>query len=260
MKPAARRLDYTTCPTHGAGTIERPCARMVNINGMPAAHLADTVVCEGGAADLIDEGASTVLIEQLPAARMGDGAMHGGVVMIPCSANVNIGGPKFSVPSCFRFEGDGTFRNKTLRDIWFLSRTRNGQALFRMLESSGHTVTIAQGYPGQGPRTIPGGPESPGDSTVIYDPDRRTTVSGEDGPTHAQPQLQLFHELVHSARIAEGRDIPDSHYEEEAETIARDPVSENALREELGLDKRDALVENPNQEGSGPTDFRPGGY
>jgi hypothetical protein len=50
---------------------------------MPAAREGDMAVCVGPS-DTIKQGASTVLIGNKPAARMGDPTEHGGVVVLGC--------------------------------------------------------------------------------------------------------------------------------------------------------------------------------
>jgi uncharacterized Zn-binding protein involved in type VI secretion len=62
----------------------------VMIGGLPAATLGDMLICAGGP-DSIIMGSSTVMINNKPAARMGDATAHGGVIVLGC-LTVNIGG------------------------------------------------------------------------------------------------------------------------------------------------------------------------
>jgi len=62
----------------------------VLIGGLPAATLGDMLVCAGGP-DSIIKGSATVMINNKPAARMGDTTAHGGVIVLGC-LTVNIGG------------------------------------------------------------------------------------------------------------------------------------------------------------------------
>jgi uncharacterized Zn-binding protein involved in type VI secretion len=63
------------------GPILPPCAIPVLIGGLPAARITDLATCVGPP-DVIVLGSSTVLIEYLPAARMGDMTAHGGVIVL----------------------------------------------------------------------------------------------------------------------------------------------------------------------------------
>ena len=96
VQPAARVGDVHTCPLvnpgpvpHVGGPILPPGAARVLINGMPAARIGDKAVCVGPM-DVIIKGSSSVLIQNQPAARMGDSTAHGGVIVMG-SPNVLIG-------------------------------------------------------------------------------------------------------------------------------------------------------------------------
>jgi uncharacterized Zn-binding protein involved in type VI secretion len=65
-------------------------APTVLINGMPAARLGDSATCVGPR-DTIAKGSATVLIGGQPAARMGDSCAHGGTITLGCPT-VLIGG------------------------------------------------------------------------------------------------------------------------------------------------------------------------
>src|SRR5947209_6224151 len=94
--PAARASDMHTCPMvtgvvpHVGGPILPPCCPTVVISGLPAARATDQAVCVGPP-DLVARGSATVLIGNLPAARMGDSTAHGGVIVLGCPT-VLIGG------------------------------------------------------------------------------------------------------------------------------------------------------------------------
>jgi hypothetical protein len=51
---------------------------------MPAARVSDSLVCFGGPPDSISQGEPTVIIGGQPAARLGDGTSHGGVIVAGC--------------------------------------------------------------------------------------------------------------------------------------------------------------------------------
>lgn len=86
MSLAARITDMHTCPMttgtvpHVGGPINPPGAPTVLIEGMPAARVGDMAVCTGPP-DSIVMGSGTVFIEGMPAARMGDSTAHGGTII-----------------------------------------------------------------------------------------------------------------------------------------------------------------------------------
>lgn len=94
MPQAARTTDMHTCPMttgvvpHVGGPVllESPT---VLINNLPAARVGDMVTCIGPV-DSIIAGDPTVLISNMPAARMGDSTAHGGEIILG-SADVMIG-------------------------------------------------------------------------------------------------------------------------------------------------------------------------
>jgi uncharacterized Zn-binding protein involved in type VI secretion len=60
------------------------------IGGLPAARVTDMCQCVGPP-DVIVKGSATVMINFLPAARIGDTTVHGGVIVAGCPT-VIIGG------------------------------------------------------------------------------------------------------------------------------------------------------------------------
>ncbi len=96
MPAAARITDMHTCPMvtgvvpHVGGTILPAGAATVLIENLPAARVGDMAVCVGPP-DTIVKGSGTVLIGGVPAARMGDSTVHGGVI-VAGAATVMIGG------------------------------------------------------------------------------------------------------------------------------------------------------------------------
>ena len=88
--PAARVGDMHVCPMvtpgvppvpHVGGPILPPCAITVITGGMPQARVTDMCVCVGPP-DIIALGSFTVLVMNLPAARMGDMTAHGGSIVV----------------------------------------------------------------------------------------------------------------------------------------------------------------------------------
>ena len=99
MPPAARLTDFHQCPMeepavmpipHVGGPVSGPCSPNVCIARLPAARLGDELICVGPP-DTIVQGSSTVRINGVPAARMGDQTAHGGEIMLG-ALNVQIGG------------------------------------------------------------------------------------------------------------------------------------------------------------------------
>lgn len=86
MKPIALVGDHHQCPAssgpvpHVGGPIIKG-ATTVLVNGRPIARVGDQAACNGPL-DIIIEGSSTIFVEGLPAARMGDKTAHGGVIVV----------------------------------------------------------------------------------------------------------------------------------------------------------------------------------
>ena len=87
MPPAARITDNHVCPMvtgvvpHVGGPILPPGAPTVLIGNLPAARVTDMATCVGPP-DVIVMGSPTVLIGNLMAARIGDQTAHGGVIVM----------------------------------------------------------------------------------------------------------------------------------------------------------------------------------
>jgi uncharacterized Zn-binding protein involved in type VI secretion len=96
---AARMTDMHVCPMvtpgvppipHVGGPILPPCCPTVLIEFLPAARVGDMCVCVGPP-DVIAVGSTSVLIGSMPAARLGDMTAHGGTI-ITSAVTVMIGG------------------------------------------------------------------------------------------------------------------------------------------------------------------------
>ena len=87
MMPGARITDMHVCPMvtvlvpHVGGPILPPGAPTVLVGNLPAARVADMCVCVGPP-DVIVLGSFKVLIGGMPAARLGDMTAHGGVIVL----------------------------------------------------------------------------------------------------------------------------------------------------------------------------------
>ncbi|MBL8841010.1 MAG: PAAR domain-containing protein [Planctomycetes bacterium] len=94
--PAARVSDMHTCPMvtgvvpHVGGPILPPGAPTVLIGNLPAARVGDQCTCVGPP-DVIAAGSATVLIANMPAARATSSTGHGGIIPAGCPT-VLIGG------------------------------------------------------------------------------------------------------------------------------------------------------------------------
>lgn len=89
MMPAARVSDMHVCPMftgpvpHVGGPILPPGAVTVLIGNLPAARVTDMCTCVGPP-DVIAMGSTKVLICNMPAARLGDSTAHGGTIVVGC--------------------------------------------------------------------------------------------------------------------------------------------------------------------------------
>ncbi len=87
MPGAARVGDMHICPLsdgpkpHVGGPVMPPGEPTVLIENMPAARVGDLVTC-AGPPDTIAMGSGTVFIGGKPAARMGDTTAHGGNIIL----------------------------------------------------------------------------------------------------------------------------------------------------------------------------------
>lgn len=97
MSSAARVGDMHVCPMtnpngspHTGGPVLPGSNSTVLIEGMPAASVGDQCIC-AGPSDVIVAGSSSVFIGGKPAARMGDITAHGGIIVVG-APTVMIGG------------------------------------------------------------------------------------------------------------------------------------------------------------------------
>lgn len=84
MKPAARVTDAHVCPQtspapHVGGAVVGPGEATVLIEDLPAACVGDSCAC-AGPPNAITAGASTIFVANKPAVRLGDSTAHGGIV------------------------------------------------------------------------------------------------------------------------------------------------------------------------------------
>jgi uncharacterized Zn-binding protein involved in type VI secretion len=86
-QPAARISDMHTCPLVNPGPVPHVGGPIIKgeitvlIGNLPAARVGDMAVCVGPP-DSIIKGSTSVMIGKMPAARMGDSTAHGGVIVV----------------------------------------------------------------------------------------------------------------------------------------------------------------------------------
>jgi uncharacterized Zn-binding protein involved in type VI secretion len=261
--PASRLLDLHVCPMftllvpHVGGPVLPPCMPTVLTGKRPQARLSDTAFCVGPP-DVIVTGAATVLVGGLPAARMTDKTVHGGMLVLG-EFTVLIGGPTFALPPNIKLEGSSTFQRKTIRDMFMLSRTPTGAQLIADLGASGHPITIVE-HTGTNGFCTPNNGTDAGDGTgtgsvIQYNPDYRSNAYDSAGNLIAQPpQVILAHEMCHARANANGNQASGTDSAppasepaieaEEAQAIGTGSYngtspSENSLRQDLGMPRRD---------------------
>jgi uncharacterized Zn-binding protein involved in type VI secretion len=303
-QPVARKGDLTLCPStryilipHLGGPLSNATPVCIEVNSLPVIRLGDYGHCQFGAPlDVVFEGALSVTVCGLPVARRFDGMVHGGMIL-QGSSNVEVGGPKFSLPSKLKVKGPSDFQNKTIRDLYLLSTTKSGQDMFNQIDASGKNLTIE---PCPDPHNsfasaandtdAKNGTGS--DATVQYHPE--VAIYGFDAAGNQitmPPQVVLGHELSHALHDMTGTAQTESNADpdpnapksqpniekEEAQAIGTgswDGTSptENSIRSDLGLPRRDnhygtdglvrdskGKITDRTNELKGPTqDLRPG--
>lgn len=241
-QPSARFFDDHVCPMstgsvpHVGGPVAGPCEPTVLIGSSPGARISDMAAC-AGPADVIAQGAASVLIRGLPAARLRDRTAHGGKLVQGC-ANVVIGGPVFTarpveqIVSVFgrvvwRYgssiliepsSDDPSYQSRALAALIRLDTTPTMHGAFDALEATGHTLTLRRYVPldeREGPYNAscsaadyssafkPGLGSS---ATIRWDPDIHTIGAPEMTSEAEQPgsDVILAHEAIHGVHIALG--------------------------------------------------------
>src|SRR5262245_3068828 len=97
--PATRLDDQLECSRHnGKGPVRGPGSPEVLVGGVAMARLTDLCDCPNPHASPLAEGAAEVLVDGLPAARIGVKTLDGGVVLSG-EPSVLIGGGAFELPA-----------------------------------------------------------------------------------------------------------------------------------------------------------------
>ncbi|HEV8678710.1 MAG TPA: M91 family zinc metallopeptidase [Stellaceae bacterium] len=238
MPPAARITDMHICPMvtgvvpHVGGPIIPPCEPTVLTGFLPQARITDKLICVGPI-DVIVQGAMSVLVGGLFAARIGDQCAHGGKIIVGWPT-VIIGDPAMTNPAAAAMMqkiADGTgaisingtpqFRQQALGALSRLAITPTGLGLLQSIDSSGKTVSIQQTGGGNsenaanfanGLRNPITGAAGPGSNSVVsWNPN--TVSTGPAAWQTRDPAVGLGHELVHSETDARGTsDGQNSNY------------------------------------------------
>lgn len=271
-KPIARAFaDLWTCPKpdHNPTFPLIPATWPVNklVDGFfQVIRLGDYGI-ELGGMDVVAEGSATNLVCGLPIARQGDHLLHGGVITTGSPTEFD-GGPTFSLPPNIKIAGTATFKNKVVRDLYYLSTLPNGKKILDGIAANGQEVAIVSGdnssFPDDPDAAKAGRPTS---TQVNYDPDKSDIyVKGEKGGYSAcPPQLNLGHELIHGLRWGK-KGSSTSHGTEEEAVIGppygkkrppKDWPTENGLRKDMGLGPRTGY-DHKIDEANPAKDLRPG--
>ncbi len=284
MPYAARLVHVHHCtlpsPPHLDGPIVTG-SQMVLTTGLPAARLADQILCCG--VDALAQGSSTVLIDGLPASRKTDHSAHGGVIIGAGEndSDVLIGGPTVTI----NVKGDAAFIQKVQDALANLLPTPSGLKWLEGMAASGHSVTIVPSIDGLN-RCKPDNaadaqnPDKGTDSTIQWNPEKDMYKGFNDRPGS---DVLLSHELVHSLHNANGKDLggpydtydgqedgPTARNDERSTTGLGGPVrnkdgtfapnqpdysgeqpSENSFRDDLGVPRRQSYYP-PNMKGGPP--------
>jgi uncharacterized Zn-binding protein involved in type VI secretion len=224
--PAARATDPHVCPmftglvAHGGGPILPPCEPTVETGDLKQARISDMATCVGPP-DVIAQGASTVTVRGLFAARMVDPTVHGGIILMGLPT-VIIGGPVFTArPVKQTFWGnfkygssitietdsdDPNFASQTIAALIRLDSTPTGNNIINAIEKSGNDVTIEKYSNPKDPYNATTNGGNGGDSTIAWDPAVNGFGPPGTTPGNQQPgsDVILGHEMTHAAHNATG--------------------------------------------------------
>jgi type VI secretion system secreted protein VgrG len=184
-----------------------------------------------GPPDVIVQGAASVLIGGLFAARVLDQCAHGGKIILG-EFTVLIGDPAMTNAAAaavltkiangtsgITINGTPQFRQAALGALSRLALTPTGVGLLQSLDTSGKTVTIQQTNGGNftnfnngGLRNAATGAPGPGSNSVVGWNPNRTSIGPAAWQTR-DPAIGLGHELIHSDTFAHGTgDGQNSNY------------------------------------------------
>lgn len=219
-EPVARLDDATQCHDpknehRGLWPLQLTTDVSFLVDGKPIIRVSDYAK-DGGGESIVVEGAATFTVCGLPVARAKDKLNHPGVIL-QGSPNFWIGGPTWKLPPQIKVEGEHPYTAYAYRDLYLISTTRTGQALFRKIDQNNRKITIKVSTEATNDATGTG--EAQGsDGTIHYNPfgevaGRARTGAVPElkgwGPDTVPecPQTNLAHELIHTAH-AGNPDVP----------------------------------------------------
>ncbi|HKS88693.1 MAG TPA: M91 family zinc metallopeptidase [Stellaceae bacterium] len=217
---------------HVGGPIIPPCEPTVLTGFLPQARITDQLICVGPI-DFIVQGATSVLVGGLFAARITDQCAHGGKIVTGLPT-VIIGDPALSNPAAaamlqkiasgssgISISGSPQFRQQALGALSRLALSPTGLGLLQSIDASGKTVTIQQTNGGNnenpanyanGTRNPVTGAAGPGSNSVVNWNPNRISIGPAAWQTR-DPAVGLGHELIHAETDAHGTsDGQNSNY------------------------------------------------
>jgi len=224
-EPATRLDDELACIRHtSTGPVRGPGSPEVFVRGVAMARLTDLCDCPTPHSSPLAEGAAEVLVDGLPAARIGVKTLEGGVILSG-EPSVLIGGGTFELPAFIDIVGEADFQAKVIRDLFKISTTPSGQKLFASMAEKGHRLQIYHNVKPNGHETFTDPLNSDPDSADVndhraydntgigaqigYDPDATKMPAVKKfawaHPPNCPSDAQLFHEMVHADDMMHGR-------------------------------------------------------
>jgi uncharacterized Zn-binding protein involved in type VI secretion len=238
--------DMHTCPVpvpappHGPGFVTRGSST-VNIGNLPAARMGDRIFEACGGQDPIAIGCPTVNIGD---GGGGDGAGALAYGLPGIDPRLDLMNEMYPPIMTVRFgehiivQGSPEFVMETMETLSNLSETMTGTEIIDAINGSGNDVTIVECPPGSSQVKV-ADPASPDllngtgtDATVYWDNDQSPIYNSGAKWDNPPKEVELGHELIHAAHVAEGdmpgdtRD-PEVQKQEEARTVGL-PANEDA--------------------------------
>lgn len=260
-------------PPHGPGVVIDGSPTVL-IENAPACRMGDTIIEAIGPPNKIMMGCPTVIIGNSGGgggAGGAGGAAGAGAGAGAAGAGAGKGGgagdDEFKkLLENIKIEGDEDFKKKVLADLKAIYDTPTGKKLLQSIADSGKTVTIKKTAGGNSEDATnfddgllkADGTKGPGsDSTVSFNPDKKTIGDGSEDWMTRPTSVGLAHELIHAAHDANGTTEYDysnpgkkpQNYEKQAVGLddtkngknvdySGNDYTENKIREDMGEPKR----------------------
>lgn len=257
------------------GKLTGPGATQVNIGNKPMGRCLDRMRCSFNPPEpeLVITGASDVLINGLPAARVNDQGECSELLELG-SPSVRVGGATATIPISIR-GGSPAFEESVRQAMAKLYGTRTGKVLLAGIAARNCHVVLVEtsaqnGFTTPDSASAAMDPSRGCSSTIQWNPDH-TMMPHPDGPT-----VLLGHEMVHAYHNARGTrergpldqypgQTGSSNRGEERKTVglpggtivqpdgttapvpdhSSDVPTENSLRDDLGLPRRPSYYPSP---------------